>query len=146
MKTASVRCRLEEKGISLAIGTVLFAVIIFRHALSLGTSREADLLGTVVFLLLVVAYLDVALSGHQALWTISRGEERIRMEMDSNILYDGPLSQLFIVDEHRGILTIQSSQGEAFLFPHRLPFEECLSAIQKVKSNSSNKPRHSNGA
>ena len=51
------------------------------------------------------------------------------MERDGQILYEGPISAIRIVDEDRGVMTLCSNSLAVFQFPRRREFNHILSQI-----------------
>ncbi len=109
---------------------VLLVIMIFLKGIrGFSDHRYVDVLDSLFYITLATGFFYGSVSGKSSLWTIAEAEKGIRIERDGTVLFDGPIDDLQIIDEERGVMSLRSCHGSAFLFPRRRIFHEFLSQI-----------------
>lgn len=124
-----MRCRLEDRTLPGACLVLVATVILTKVILALSQHRSLDVLDLLIQLALATGLFHLIVSGRSSLWTIVEVPGGIKMERDGTVLYEGPVSEIQIVDEDCGIMTLRSSGGSSFQFPRRRVFHEIVSQI-----------------
>lgn len=102
-------------------------VILIKVVLGVCRDRDLDIMELLIHLTLAAGLFYSLFSGRSSLWTMHEVPAGIRMERDGVVLYEGPASGIRIVDEDRGVMSLRSGEGSAFLFPRRRVFHPMIS-------------------
>lgn len=80
--------------------------------------------------LILTAILMLYRHDKSSLWTIHEDEHGVRLSKDNQVLYQGPLEELWIEREEEGVMQLRSKKHDAFLFPRRRTFHPVISRIK----------------
>lgn len=127
MSSVSIRCRLEDRTLPGVVFGLVVMLILLKVGVGLYRNREVDVLECLLHFALAGGLFYSLVSGRCSLWSMVEVPAGIRMERDGVVLYEGPASGLRIVDEDRGVMTLRSGEGSAFLFPRRRVFHAVIS-------------------
>jgi hypothetical protein len=112
-------------------------LILIGLAIAMPDRMDAFRLISLIFHMLVLtAIFFLYRNNKPCLWTIHEDEQGIRLAKDNQVLYHGPLDELWIDREEEGVMQLRSKNYDAFLFPRRRTFHPVISRIKTESEKS----------
>lgn len=96
-----------------------------------------DVAALISKLLLLISVLVLYRNNKPCLWTIHEDDFGVRIAKDNQVLYLGPIEELWIDREEEGVMQMRSKKHDAFLFPRHRTFHPVISRIKTESEKSS---------
>ena len=134
-KFYSETCRTRSRFWPLLASIAMFILVVY--AIDKYEQLDAFRIISLLFqLLMLTTLLMLYRNNKSSLWTIHEDEQGIRLAKDNQVLYQGPLDELWIDREEEGVMQLRSKNYDAFLFPRRRTFHPVISRIKTESEKS----------
>jgi hypothetical protein len=88
------------------------------------------LISLIFHVLMLTAIFVLYRNNKSCFWTIHEDAFGVRIAKDNEVLYQGPIEELWIDREEEGVMQMRSKNHDAFLFPRRRTFHPVISRIK----------------